>query len=360
MKSGHLYYASDKAVYDALVQHNFKSSDVREIFLSRGILISDDTPREDVAHYFSMLNHDYYDHQKIAGIFFGATRKERTALTKVSASFDKEKLDYVAHELKRNLESEGAKVECKWAGKNYEIHIKYEDYNSNKSEFKQTVEKEAVIEIEAGGEGFLVRYPNNKFVSEAKDRLLDVMSKQMPEQSSLVVDEISLKVLVSSGVRTDFFKKLLTSLSGYKPVDVSDVYVYNPKIKNSDTDVGIHITKVSLKGEGVLSSVELDGLFKTGFYITRMVWTCVAQNDQSDIYELDAQFNNLDDCEGFSYVVRGVFKYNGKGGHNKTKTACDPLPDKKMLRLLESAAHKALQEVKGGDVALKEVEGEIA
>ncbi|HHK2990490.1 hypothetical protein [Pseudomonas aeruginosa] len=349
MKSGYLYYASDKAVYDALVQHNFKNADVREIFLSRGILISDNTPREDIALYFSSLNHDYYDHQRIASIFGGSVRKERTALARVKNSFDKEKLEYVGGEVKKQLESTGAQVTCAWIGKSYVLTIKYEEYNSNKSEFKQTIEREGVVEIDLSGSDVVVRYSDNKFVSSAKEKFLDVLSAQVPEGEGFDVEEISLKGL-SGELRTDFFKKLLVGISGYKPHDVSDVYVYNPKStpadSATDTDLGVHITKVSFKGEGVLSSSELEAFFKAGFYINRVVWTCWASSERSDIFELDVHFSNPEECEGFAYVIRGVYKLNDKGSHNKGRTPCDTLSDKRMIRLIEDAASKTLAELR--------------
>lgn len=347
MKSGYLYYASDKAVYDALVQHNFKNADIRDIFLSRGILISDNTPREAVALYFSSLNHDYYDHQRIASIFGSNVRKERTALARVKNNFEKEKLEYVGEEVKKELESLGAEVACTWKGKSYELVIRYEEYNSNKSEFKQTVEREGVVEVDLSGSEVLVRYSDNKFIGGAKEKFLDALSRQVPEGEDFGVEEVGLKGL-SGELRTEFFKNLLVSLGGYKPHDVSDVYVYNPKSvpmdgsTDADADVGVHITKVSFKGEGVLSSPELDAFFEAGFYINRVVWSCVANSDKSDIFELDAHFSNPDECEGFAYVVRGVYKLNDKGYHNKGRTPCDTLSDKRMLRLIEDAASKVL------------------
>ncbi|APU29125.1 hypothetical protein UYA_05010 [Ectopseudomonas alcaliphila JAB1] len=348
MKSGYLYYASDKAVYDALMQHNFKNADIREIFLSRGILISDDTPREDVALYFSTLNHDYYDHQRIASIFSSTSRKERTKLTRVRNSFNDSKLEYVASELKKELESKGAEVNCVWKGKSFELHIRYEEYNSNKSEFKQTVEREGLIEIDLSSSDFLVRHTDNKFIDNAKDIFLDFLSKQVGEDEVFNHDEISLKTF-DSNARTLFFKNLLFGIPGFKPKDVSDVYVYNPKIaspEKDDTEIGVHITKISFKGEGLLSSPELDAFFDAGFYINRVTWTCIANNDNSDIFDIDAQFSAPDSCEGFAYVVRGIHKLNDKGFHNKQRTACDLLTDKKMLRLIEESANNTLTQLK--------------
>jgi len=348
MKSGHLYYASDKAVYDALLQYNFKNSDMKELFLSRGILISPDTGRDAAATFFSRLNHDYYDHQKIASIFGSDNKKERITIAHVVSTFTDAKLEVVAQALKESLESTGSDVKFSWVGKKLEIKIKYEDYNSNKSEFKQTVEREGVFEIESTVDGVSIRNPQNKFIDDARCVLVDLLAKNSGG-SPLVVREIEMRTMTDNKLRTQFFRNLLQSLSGYKFKDVTDVYVYNPKIKGGASaadDIGIHITKASLKGEGLLSSPELSGLLKTGFYVCKVVWTTLASSEQSDIYELEAQFSDPEHCEKFSYAIKGRYKFNDQGYHNKNRVSCESSVEKKMLKLLENGAIAALDTVR--------------
>ncbi len=348
MKDGYLYYASDKAVYDALLQYNFKKSDMKELFLSRGIIISPDTERDAAALYFSRLNHDYYDHQKIASIFGAGVRKERVSVTHISNVFSDAKLDAVAQELKEKMEASGSEVRFAWVGKKLEIEIKYEEYNSNKSEFKQSVEKHAVVELEMRKDGVVVRYPQNKFVECAKADLIDLLAKNNGD-AELSVSEIQMRTLVDTELRTQFFRNLLQGLSGYKLKDVTDVYVYNPKVKGAMSDgedIGIHITKASLKGEGLLSSPELNGLLRTGFFVCKVVWTTVAAGGESDVIELEAQFSDPEHCEKFSYAVKGRYKKNDQGHHNKSRIACEPSVERKMLKLIESSAVAALEVVR--------------
>lgn len=346
MKSGHLYYASDKAVYDALVQYNFKNADMRELLLSRGILISQDTERKVLALYFSRMNHDYYDHQRIAGIFGGNSRKERVAISSLQGNIGDSKLEVAAQAFKEELESKGAKVSVKWVQKKMEITVLYDDYNSNKSEFKQTVEREGVFEIEVTESGLNVRGPQNNFMDNSKAILIDLLAKNS-EGGSLGLKEIEMSSIHDNKLRTKFFRNLLANLNGYVLKDVTDVYVYNPKIKadSAEGDLGIHITKASLKGEGLLFSQELDGLLKTGFYVCKIVWTTHSASEKSDLYELEAQFTEPEHCEKFSYAVKGRYKLGDSGHHNKNKTSCESLAEKRMLRLLEAAAMKTLDEV---------------
>ncbi|KRW68365.1 hypothetical protein AO741_20605 [Pseudomonas sp. TTU2014-105ASC] len=346
MKSGYLYYASDKAVYDALVQRNFKNSDLRELFLSRGILIGD-SERNDAAMYFSRLNHDYYDHQRIAAIFNVDSRKEKTTLTRVVNAFERNKLELVAQDLKAQLESNGASVRVAFVNERLEVKVTYEDYNSNKSEFKQTIERDALIEIESGESGLVIRHPNNRYISAAKDVLIDLLARNTEDEEEIQVAEIGLKAVPDNGLRTKFFKSLINGIDGYNVKDVTDVYVYNPKVATDDAeDLGIHITKASLKGEGVLSSPEMKSLFDSGFYISKIVWTVSSPNEQSDIYELEAQFSDAENCESFSYLVRGRYKYNESGHHNKHRVDCDQLSEKKLMRLIESGGELVLQAIK--------------
>lgn len=348
MKSGHLYYASDKAVHDALLQFNFKNSDLKELFLSRGILISPDTDRNAAATYFSRLNHDYYDHQKIAAIFGSDNKKERTTIAHVASTFTDAKLEVVAQAFKEKLEATGSEVSFVWTGKKLEIKVRYEDYNSNKSEFKQTIEREGVFEIETTEEGISIRNPQNKFIDNAKAVLVDILSRNS-SGNSLLVREIEMRTLADNKLRTQFFRALLQGLRGYIFKDVTDVYVYNPKIADGGgaaDNLGIHITKASLKGEGLLSSPELSGLLKSGFYVCKVVWTTLAASEQSDMYELEAQFSDPENCEKFSYAVKGRYKYNDQGHHNKNRVSCDKTVEKKMLKLIEEGAITALDMVR--------------
>src|SRR5690606_2786270 len=93
MKGGSLYFVSDKSVHDALVQHRFKKSDLSTIFLNRGIIVSPQTSREEVASYFSTLNHDFYDHNMIANVFASNPRKEKTSVTSIFGNVSREGMD---------------------------------------------------------------------------------------------------------------------------------------------------------------------------------------------------------------------------------------------------------------------------
>ncbi|MFA0173443.1 hypothetical protein AB4424_26020, partial [Vibrio splendidus] len=76
-------------------------SELRDLFLSRGVIISTETKREELAREFSKYNHDYYDHQKIASAMGVVQRKEKTTTSDYATEVDKESLETTLNVLKK-------------------------------------------------------------------------------------------------------------------------------------------------------------------------------------------------------------------------------------------------------------------
>ena len=156
--------------------------------------------------------------------------------------------------------------------------------------------------------------------------------------------------IVDPRLRTSFFIKLINGLNGYIFEDVSDAYVFHPKPdkiedEEDDVEIGIHITRASLKGEGVLKSEELLSLYDRGFYIWKIRWTAKENLPDPDVYEFEAQFSNQLDFNGFSYSIKGVKKYKGHGEYNKTFASLTRTEESKFHRLIEEAAYKIISDI---------------
>ncbi len=93
-------------------------------------------------------------------------------------------------------------------------------------------------------------------------------------------------------------------------------------------------------------SDELSSLYDKGFYICKVVWTAKAPKFSSDLYELEAQFSNPEECQAFSYMVRGVYKFNSSGKYNQTRNGIHTIDEIKFSKLIEKAAKEALYEIK--------------
>lgn len=348
MSSGNLLYASDKAIFDALNQHKFTNADLKQLFISRGILVSHETKRNDLATYFSRLNHDYYDHQEIASVLGVAHRKEKSSITSINNTFEAEAIENAALAVKKEQEKCGDIVETRSTNKGIEITLRYSEIDYNKSEFRQVIQKEAIVTIEADDNGIAIRWPLNDRSEEVKERFIDHLGNSDDFDDDLDIQEIELTNIETPKLRTDFFDHLIRHISDYKLYDVTDVYVYNPKESvdsDEEDEIGVHIAKASLKGEGVLNSQVLNDLYDEGFYIWKIIWTAKTNHTDSDIYEFEAQFSNPEECKNFSYLIRGMYKYKSFDEYNKGKTSISHLEEIKLSRKIESAAKASLKKI---------------
>lgn len=353
-----IYSVTDKVLCDALNQSQVTQNEMRDLFLSRGIIISKKTSRKLLSKNFSKFTHDYYDHQKIAEILGSEPRRERSTSKLVSNMPEKATLLKAADILKKELTDK--KDLCHVvADKNgvINIHITYMSTNFSKSDFKQVVKKQAVIELEPIETGYVIRRPDNEQTESYEQQLLSIIEsiskvKALEEgkpisEAELNINEIGLENIDSPVLRTDFFTKMINGLDGYALDDVTDVYVYHPKPEeleeeNGDTDIGVHVSKASLKGEGVLKSEEIQSLYGRDFYICKIKWRVKEKGADANIFEFEAQFNNPQTFSNFSYITKGMKKYKGHGEYNKTITQLKD--DQKLFfsRLIEKTARSII------------------
>lgn len=367
MKIGSVYSASDKALFDALNQSTVTAADLRQLFLSHGIIISRTTNRTTLAAHFSRLVHDYDDFQALSKIFDTGQRRERQASFQIESKAELSDFENAAHEIamKLNADLDAAKVTVMPDG-SLKIDVRYKNFHFAKSEFKQIEIKDAVITLEKEEGMVVIRGPQNEKVDTICRDLVSIVETCV--DGAIKIDEISLESFPNSTLRTKFFTDIIDNIVGYKKHDVTDVYVYKPKLKKAnfqedesnepneekdiEVDLGYHISRASLKGEGVLVSEEMEGLIKGGFYISKIVWQARENDLDSDIFEFEAQFTEPESCTKFLYLTRGYYKYQGHQKFSKTRTQFDPEDDKKISKLIELSARtciKKLREVRAPD-----------
>lgn len=351
MHKNYLYSVTDKALFDALNTSKINNSELKDLFLSRGVIISTETKREELAREFSKYNHDYYDHQKIASAMGVVQRKEKTTTSDYTTDVDKESLETTLNILKKQVTEE--KDLCIWyedENGNYIIDINYEIPDYTKSDFKQIVKKEATITIEKTDSGYTVRYPDNPKVKGYEKTIRDSVALTAEETGQgFDSTRINLASVEDPSARTRFFQDLLYTMDGFKSVDVTDVYVFHPKPtddeKDKSGDFGIHISTASLKGEGVLKSDELQELYNRGFYISKLRWKFEEELVGSDIYVMEAMFGEPETFENFSYITRGKFKYKTKGVYNKNPSKLDKEEELRISRIIESTARGIVDKI---------------
>lgn len=366
MKSGTIYSASDKALFDALNQATVTRADLRQIFLSRGIIVSHQTPRKTLALHFSRLVHDYQDYQLLARLFGTGHRRERQASFRVVSKATIDNFEVATHELIDNIKKEGDAASAVFTEDGtLQISVRYKTVHFDKSEFKQVVTRNAVITVEKDGDALVLRGPQNDKVDTWCRIMLSDVEGQI--DGPLDIDEISLESEPDPATRSRFFYELIDNLLGYRKHDVTDVYVFKPKLArpcagdpdddDPDTvDLGVHISRASLKGEGVLQSDELKGLVMKGFYISKIVWQAKNSQIDSDLFEFEAQFSEPETCTRFSYLTHGYYKYLAPKEFAVGRTQLPTEDDREFSKLIEAAARKALQAVKNPGALVQSVE----
>ncbi len=353
--SNSIYSASDKAFFDALNHPKITKHQLHEMFLSRGILVSKKTNRRKLASYFSSFTHSYSDYSRLSSILGSASRREKQSVCTLNGVSDSEIIENALRNVKNELVDKHQAVgRFKKVGENFHFKINYRTIDFNKSEFKQVVEREIEIELEKDNGSYNLRTPHSDFSNLIKVDIIEALRKELEQEIS--VHKIELPAGALPEERTNFFNKLVNEQMNFELHDVTDVFVYQPKEIDSEddeidedslnTDLGIHISKASLKGENVQLSEELKKLLEKGFYIYRIIWQAKdTEVPDSDIYEFECMFSNPDECTDFSYLIRGHYKYKGNREYNVSKVQCSKSEERALGKNVEHSAQRIIDEL---------------
>lgn len=385
MRMGSLYFASDKAIFDALTQRSLTSAELRKVFLSRGIVISNESDKKFLANRFSALFHDYYDYRNLSLLVGGRDSREKTTNVVVTTAVTKEQLTDALTSVKEWLmDDQHEQAEVAIHGDQLKLTVKYQKLDLSQAEFRQVVEKTAEVILEKQGSGWKITGPMN-------DKFKDIIG-QLYSQIEIVTEQdvatrtISLEAISDAGIRTNFLRSLIRNLKDMEVVDVVDVSTFNPKDREDDdldlsdealviedsiqiesddeengeegdpeaelarpqTEASVHkiirIDKASLKGKGVLESKQLMELEGHGFYLWKIRWTAREKLVGSEIVQFEAQFGNQAKYCDFSYIVKGVYNYNN-GKYAKNLVRAEQVVEQKLKIRLEEAAQKTLDDI---------------
>ncbi|GLO49586.1 hypothetical protein PPUN110474_09860 [Pseudomonas putida] len=386
MRMGSLYFASDKAIFDALTQRSLTSAELRKVFLSRGIVISNESDKKFLANRFSALFHDYYDYRNLSLLVGGRDSREKTTNVVVTTAVTKDQLTDALTSVKEWLvDDQHEQAEVAIHGDQLKLTVKYQKLDLSQAEFRQVVEKTAEVILEKQGNGWKITGPMNDKFKDITDQLYSQI--EIVTDNDVATRTISLEAIPDAGIRTNFLRSLIRNLKGMEVVDVVDVSTFNPKDRDDDDldlsdealvieysieveseDEGeegedgdpetelarpqpeasvhkiIRIDKASLKGKGVLESKQLMELEGHGFYLWKIRWTAREKLVGSEIVQFEAQFGNQAKYCDFSYIVKGVYNYNN-GKYAKNLVRAEPVFEQKLKIRLEEAAQKTLDDI---------------
>jgi len=380
---GSLYFASDKAIYDALTQRSLTSAELRRVFLSRGIVISNESDKKFLANRFSALFHDYYDYRNLSLLVGGRDSREKATNVVVTTAVTKDQLTEALTSVKEWLEDDQHdQAEVAVHGDHLKLTVKYQKLDLSQAEFRQVVEKTAEVLLEKQGGGWKITGPMN-------DKFKDI-TDQLYSQIEIITDQdvatrtISLEAVPDAGTRTNFLRSLIRNLKDMEVVDVVDVSTFNPNDQEDDEldlsddalviedsievesegegkegdpeaelarpqpEARVHkiirIDKASLKGKGVLESKQLSELEGHGFYLWKIRWTAREKLVGAELVLFEAQFGNQAKYCDFAYIVKGVYNYNN-GKYAKNLVRAEQVFEQKLKVRLEEAAQKTLDDI---------------
>lgn len=346
-----IYFASDKNIFDALIQHKVDALTMATLFERRNVIVSRKTPRDELAEYFSRLTHDYYDHRTISEKLGTPSRRERTTSMDLVGKIAPEEMRFALEEIRKEITSSGDTAHISRSGDNFSIIIQYSLIDYKKTEFSQVQIKDGVIEFIQTSEGYLIRNAQNDFMNTVRDEIVAKVDKHTEDALKKIT--VSLYEVPKPKLRTQFFIELINGLEGFSRRDVSDVYVYKPKptrdgneeLELASDDNETHIEKVLLKGNGVTrSALLLDLTDSDEYYIVKIGWTTQRVLGNGDIFEIEALFTEPKDCTGFSILLKGIYPYaNGKPGKRRSplKSEIDEIS-----QIIEIAARALMAKLK--------------
>lgn len=374
-----IYYATDKNVFDALNQYKVTRSAIQLMFLRRNIIVSRETPRVDLAAYFSLLNHDYIDHKDIAKRLGVVSRRERTTSMAIDGVKKNSALTSAIEDVKRLLEETGDVVKISKYDGRIVVAIQYSTVDYRRSEFTQTQQHIGRIEFIGNGPEYVVRNTHSDHVDRARDEILDQLSKT-PEVA-LEKSYISLQPFPSPEDRSSFFNDLINELDGFVLHDVKEALAYKARPGGSfedafdedeaayaddddesetdesggedsgqlavddDAELGSHIEHVNLKGVGVTRSGFLIDALEDDYYIVRIRWEAKKELTPGSVYVIEALFTDPRDCNEFSFMLKGVFPFEN-GRLSNRQAAPHPEDIDNISRAVEKAAQRLIAQLK--------------
>ena len=355
------YYADDKDVHDILSSPKISLKMLLAIARHRGIFLSEESPREEVVHYMSMLPFSWPQIQEVMGEIEREDREEKLTTCKIEASAQ---LDQVEQAFQKMREIRGEAL-----NENYDVtqtkdgqllvKVTYTEPDLQKARLIQRRQKEAVFEITKKGDVLGVRHTQNDKTNDILNQIIDsLVAPDAPHKP--VRKTIELSGVNNHEHRTQFFLNVFRGMEGFQLREVKDLKVDRldeidtadvsdeedePETEASREVLKALVRKIALSGENILISPQYQQMTKDGFFISKAVWTSIETVGAGRLVEFEAEFKNATGGSGFAYQVRGVYDRDSDGEVATSKGDVSDA-EKNMLRnCLETAAYASVETI---------------
>lgn len=361
-----LQWIDDKDVFDLLMSNRRQPSDegLRRIARKRGIVLSPQSPRHELAKYLSRLTYSY---PQLVELLEGSSRAAPRPKTQ-SMEIDCTVADATKalEDTKAQRESERAEVfNISVRGKMVVVSVNYRVFDWGRTRLRQVSAAVCNIELEPLDKQRLsIRYDDDERAQEIVEDMM-LRFDDVAVVSSRKV--ISLQSVLEPDQRTQFFVALMNGIEGLVLEDVTKmstrrVPVTAMNASNDDDEAARKpdegallgaVRKAKYEGSDLLNTKEFKSLKKTEFFVSHTVWTSTTAPTAKGPAlraEFEATFLDGEVCSQFAYRIRGVYRKATEDGAEFNKTR-QPATDEErtgLIRRLENAARAAHDGLEAG------------
>jgi hypothetical protein len=362
-KTGPLYCATDKEIFDALASapQLFGESALLGLAKARGIFYSPHTDRLRLCGDISSLGFGFDEIARIQGEFEKSSRSEKKTFKYLKTELSLEEFRSIAAQYKAEAEEEGERVAYSNVGTtDFSLSVKYDEVDFSKTRLRQRQRREAALEFKVrDGETVLI-YPSNEKVNLVVESLIE--RARAEKKSQITVEEVDLSFIKDHELRTKFFQELMRSVPGFALEDVTHVQVDLENQSESDdlelTDEAADEKKaieeeikgivkdIALHGTSLHTSDEYKRLREQGYFLTSIQWSARRKTSPFEIVQFDAGFDDPVAGVGYKYGVR-TWKVALESGQYAKSWTTIPADDKtKLSSLLQQASMTVFMKVK--------------
>lgn len=354
------FYATDKDIFDLLASAKQKVTEavLHEIARDRGIFYSSQEARIDLADALSLLPFTLNELLDLIDRRETSRRNEKITSITLDASIPIEDIKAVIIDYQSDVGATEKVVSHQKGESSVLMNIEYDDMDYSRTRLIQRQRREALIEFAQQNGKTFIRLP----ASEKSKRIVeDLASRIESRRKQLIVREaIELDPEFNADERTTFFTRLMSELPDYKLDGVTNLRIApskRPDDGSESTDLDdderdeasqdmlVIVRSMALNGENLIASAEYQSLRNRGFFITSITWKSKQTSMPYDAPHLHAEFEDGEGGKGFKYSVKGACRFQ-EGGYTKTTRPVDDAEREKLHVLIETTAHRILQEMR--------------
>lgn len=309
------FFKTDKDIFDQLTQRTPSRTSVLEHLKQRGLLVSHQEERQDLAEMISPWFTSYFDQKFIVNELGGGNSQKKHNSTEIVLDYNAQDI----HDILREIKKDNSFNIVKNKNGSFNITETYTKVDFTKNVLSQNTQKTAEIKIEKTEQGKILIRTN---ADDKANTITEAIKEKIKEKNadSYQEFEINLSTITEPANRTQFFLELINNIDGYKLIDVTSAFINkNTMQEEVDEETVGFIKKIALNGDSVHTSSEFQRLTKDGFYLTKIEWTIQSEVTTGDKIDLSAEFTDTTNCSGFKYGVKRVYTAKNNGEYTAGK-----------------------------------------